>query len=230
MMNVRSGIGAMLCLCQALAATAAGAAPQLTIGSASGARGEAIEVSISLSGDAAGTAVTADLDIAFPPDLVRFALPVKERCVLDPRLTGSHQVAGTLVRDGLLQVAILDPRSPLDPLGDGPLLTCELEILPAADRSPALLSADFASLGDASGKLLDVDAVGGTVIITDLQQPCLGDCNGDGQVTVDEAVRAVAIALGTQPLSACPVADANGDGEVRIEELIEIVRAVIGGC
>lgn len=211
------------------AIAAAGDLPRLTITAEPGERGEVVAVQVSLSGDS-GAAVTADLDVAFPDDLVRFVLPIKDHCVLDPRLAQSHQVGGTLVGDGLVQLAIFDAEAPLAPLGDGLLVTCELEIRPSADRSPALLAADFASLGDARGQLLDVDAVDGAVVITDLPQPCLADCDGDGEVTVNEAVRAVGIALGTQPLANCPVADANGDGEVRIEELIETVKDVIGGC
>ena len=207
----------------------AGDVPQLIITAEPGERGEVVAVQVALSGDS-GEAVTADLDIAFPDDLVAFVLPIKDHCVLAPRLAATHQVAGTLVSDGLVQVAILDPAAPLAPLGDGLLVTCELEILASADRSPALLAADFASLGDARGQLLDVDAADGAVGITDLPQPCLADCDGDGEVTVNEAVRAVAIALGAQPLANCPVADGNGDGQVRIEELIDAVKDVISGC
>jgi len=39
---------------------------------------------------------------------------------------------------------------------------------------------------------------------------CAGDCNGDGQVTVDEVVTAVSIARGDATLSRCPAADIAG--------------------
>jgi hypothetical protein len=48
----------------------------------------------------------------------------------------------------------------------------------------------------------------------------LGDCNRNKQVTVDEVIRGVNIALGNSPVSECLPFDRSGDGEVRIPELI----------
>jgi hypothetical protein len=59
---------------------------------------------------------------------------------------------------------------------------------------------------------------------------CPGDCNGDGQVTVDEIVTAVSIALGNVPLTQCPAADDNGDGSVTVDELLRAVSAALAGC
>ena len=61
-------------------------------------------------------------------------------------------------------------------------------------------------------------------------QACVGDCDGDGQVTVDEIITGVNIALGTRPLSDCRVFDRNGSGEVEIDELIAAVGFALGGC
>ena len=59
---------------------------------------------------------------------------------------------------------------------------------------------------------------------------CVGDCDGDGAVAVDELVRAVAIALGNEPTSACASIDANGDGVVTIDELLAAVAHSMDGC
>ena len=59
---------------------------------------------------------------------------------------------------------------------------------------------------------------------------CLGDCNGDGQVTVDEMINGVAIALGTRPIDTCPAFDRNGSGEVTIDELIRAEQLALDGC
>jgi hypothetical protein len=59
---------------------------------------------------------------------------------------------------------------------------------------------------------------------------CVGDCNGDGQVSIDELVRGVSIALGYQPLSSCSAFDRSGDGEVGIFELINAVNNALYGC
>lgn len=61
-------------------------------------------------------------------------------------------------------------------------------------------------------------------------QPCPGDCNGDGRVTVDELVVAVRIALGSESPGACPAADRNGDGQVSIEDLIAATLMALSGC
>jgi hypothetical protein len=59
---------------------------------------------------------------------------------------------------------------------------------------------------------------------------CVGDCNGDGTVTVDELITGVNIALGNQSIDACPALDANGDGIAEINELIAAVAAALTGC
>lgn len=59
---------------------------------------------------------------------------------------------------------------------------------------------------------------------------CPGDCRGDGEVTVDDILIAVAISIGQTPLSACPAADANGDGEVTVDDVIAAVNAALFGC
>ncbi|MEO8603294.1 MAG: hypothetical protein ABI629_12025 [bacterium] len=50
------------------------------------------------------------------------------------------------------------------------------------------------------------------------------------QVTIGEVVRAVSIALGNLPVTACAAADVNHDRVVDIGELIAAVNAAIGGC
>jgi hypothetical protein len=59
---------------------------------------------------------------------------------------------------------------------------------------------------------------------------CVGDCNGDVQVTIDELLTAINIALGTAPLTACPRADADGDGTVTIDDLLVAVSNALNGC
>jgi hypothetical protein len=59
---------------------------------------------------------------------------------------------------------------------------------------------------------------------------CVGDCNGDGSVTVEEIVRGVGIALGSTPVSACRAMDRNQDAEVGIFELINAVSNALEGC
>lgn len=71
--------------------------------------------------------------------------------------------------------------------------------------------------------------------------PCLGDCNGDGRVAVDELVVAVRMALGDVSLSACPVFEhcnsECGPGPARspspgvaVDCLVRAVSNALGGC
>jgi hypothetical protein len=61
------------------------------------------------------------------------------------------------------------------------------------------------------------------------QAQCVGDCNGDGEVTINELILGVNIALGSTPVSACE-AFANGEGVVDIAQLIKGVNNALNGC
>ncbi|MBI3786412.1 MAG: hypothetical protein HY270_23740, partial [Deltaproteobacteria bacterium] len=49
---------------------------------------------------------------------------------------------------------------------------------------------------------------------------CVGDCGEDDEVTVDELITMVNIALESTPVSACPVGDVDDDGAISINEII----------
>ncbi|MBI3785976.1 MAG: cytochrome P460 family protein [Deltaproteobacteria bacterium] len=59
---------------------------------------------------------------------------------------------------------------------------------------------------------------------------CIGDCNGDREVTVDELLLGVNIALETASSAACPSFDANNDGSVTVDELLSAVGNALNGC
>ena len=59
---------------------------------------------------------------------------------------------------------------------------------------------------------------------------CAGDCNWDSQVTIDELLRGVNIALGTAPLSACEMFDYDGSRTVTVDELVSGVGNTLNGC
>ena len=60
--------------------------------------------------------------------------------------------------------------------------------------------------------------------------PCLGDCNGDGRVSVGELVRGVRIALRRAEVDSCATFDRDGDGTVSIAEIIAAVQNALRGC
>lgn len=60
---------------------------------------------------------------------------------------------------------------------------------------------------------------------------CTGDCDGNGEVAINELLQGVNIALGTQPVDACAMFDvAAADGQVSIAELLTAVHASLEGC
>ncbi len=59
---------------------------------------------------------------------------------------------------------------------------------------------------------------------------CLGDCNGNRQVTIDELLLSTNIALGRTPLAACPAAACGTASNVTIDCLIGAVSNALSGC
>jgi hypothetical protein len=59
---------------------------------------------------------------------------------------------------------------------------------------------------------------------------CVGDCDGNGEVAVNELVTGVNIALGNLPLSSCGAFDSNRDEQVTVNELLQGVNAALNGC
>ena len=58
----------------------------------------------------------------------------------------------------------------------------------------------------------------------------VGDCNGNGFISIDELVQGANIALGLNPLDTCLSFDANGDGSVTIDEVLTAVVEALEGC
>jgi len=65
---------------------------------------------------------------------------------------------------------------------------------------------------------------------TSTPRPCVGDCNGDGTVTVDEILTMVNIALGNVSVTACEAGDANGDEQITVDEILTAVNNALNGC
>jgi hypothetical protein len=60
----------------------------------------------------------------------------------------------------------------------------------------------------------------------EVEAGCPGDCDRDGEVTISEVLRGVALALGT-PTLPCP---AYGEPPVTIDELVRAVDGALNGC
>ncbi|MFI5397350.1 MAG: hypothetical protein ACHQ9S_17570, partial [Candidatus Binatia bacterium] len=59
-------------------------------------------------------------------------------------------------------------------------------------------------------------------------QTCVGDCNNDGAVAVDDILTMVNIALGNAPVTTCEAGDPNGDGQITIDEILAAVNVALG--
>jgi cysteine-rich repeat protein/predicted outer membrane repeat protein len=59
---------------------------------------------------------------------------------------------------------------------------------------------------------------------------CAGDCDGDGEVTIEELIILVNIALGNAAVTACGAGDTDGDGTIAIDEIIRAVNTALSGC
>lgn len=61
-------------------------------------------------------------------------------------------------------------------------------------------------------------------------QRCQGDCNNDGEVTINELIMGVNIALSRMRTMMCNALDRNRDDRVSVDELIGGVRSALDGC
>ena len=78
--------------------------------------------------------------------------------------------------------------------------------------------------------ILATSALAAVELIPQLLPTCIGDCDGRGDVSIDEIIRLVNVALGEASADNCFAADGNGDGEVAIDDLLMAVNGALEGC
>lgn len=59
---------------------------------------------------------------------------------------------------------------------------------------------------------------------------CRGDCDGDGEVSIGELVRAVSLVLGAPGIELCPLLDVDADGLIAVTEVLTAVGNALRGC
>jgi hypothetical protein len=82
----------------------------------------------------------------------------------------------------------------------------------------------------AAGATIRGNVSQGAVYVFQSPSTCVGDCNGNGEVTVDELVTMVNIDLGNEDVSSCTAGDANGDGTITVNEIVAAVNNTLDGC
>ena len=115
---------------------------------------------------------------------------------------------------------------------DGALMT-EVHAGTIGDYQALVQITDDAAIGR---HVIRATTVAGTHIgsadffVGDATQSCLGDCDGDGAVRINELLMMVNIALGDADVTACPAALVVGDETVEITALVGAVHAALNGC
>jgi len=92
----------------------------------------------------------------------------------------------------------------------------------------------FTSAGGFSGPHVTAtatDAVGNTSAFSaPVAIGCAGDCDGDGQVKIDELLKLVSIALGEADVAICPAGDVDGNLQLTVNEILTAVNHALSGC
>jgi hypothetical protein len=69
-----------------------------------------------------------------------------------------------------------------------------------------------------------------TPTATEALPACVGDCDGNRRVVVNELVIGVNISLERQSIEECEVFDPSGNRRVEVNELVQGVNNSLGGC
>lgn len=59
---------------------------------------------------------------------------------------------------------------------------------------------------------------------------CIGNCDYSSQVTVDELLALVNIALGNTSITLCEAGDANASGTITVDEILTAINNALSGC
>jgi hypothetical protein len=197
---------------------------QLRIGTGRGRPGDAVPVTVSL--DTAGVSIAATVnEISFGTDAPLSLDP--STCTVNP-LIGKSLTAGA-IGNGVFRF-LVEPGNSV-PIPDGPLYTCTFRIGPLALPGQYYLwfNGNLAAFSPSGLQVPYVVGVGGAITVS-LVEPCVGDCDGNGQVTVDEVLTMVNIALGNADISTCTAGDANADGQITVNEILTAVNNALNGC
>ncbi len=83
---------------------------------------------------------------------------------------------------------------------------------------------------ESHGLIVYYGEIGGCGEPTRTPPACTGDCDGDGEVAINELVRGVSIGLEAMDIGVCSAIDGDGDGEASIAELVTAVDHALYGC
>jgi hypothetical protein len=205
------------------------------IGSVAAAPGQAsVVVPITASTSTKITGLRAEIE--FPPALCNQIANQRVReagrtTVPDPRVVDPNEGVGcpgqALVSIVLIDLILRDSTGEAAiPIGGGPVAEWVFDV--NQDATPGEYDLSLQIIEARNGpQTVELATTPGKLIIG---AECLGDCNRDGTVTIDELITGVNIALGQTALGQCPSFDNNRDGSVAVDEVIRAVNHALNGC
>lgn len=196
----------------------------LDIGAGVGGPGDAVNVTVALTTSGLNVAATAN-DIVFDPG--SFSLD-PAACRLDTAL--HNPLVASLPQRGQARI-LVGASTDTAPIPDGSLYTCTFRIaLSALPGRYTLTNGNTLAFSPLGTPLAPVVGADGSITVSLFTRTCSGDCTADREVTVDELITGVNIALGNAPVTTCLQFDRNNDGGVTIDELIDAVNRALQGC
>lgn len=103
--------------------------------------------------------------------------------------------------------------------------------------SPFLLfRIEVATSAAPGGRAIILTAGGNSVTLTgglriaETLSPCIGDCDENHVVDIEELIQGIEITLGTRSLAQCMAFDVSGDERVTVDELTQAVHSAVDGC
>jgi Pectinacetylesterase len=212
----------------------------INVGSADGTPGSFVQINVTLEllTTPPNAVVGTSNDIIFKPEAPVVAATVGggPACAVNPAIRKvavfefiPSGCAATQSCTGVNALVVPDQNS--DAIPDGAILyTCTIQIAGDAASGTYTLENDVQPVLDANDSELAAAGSDGSVTVTQPALACVGDCGGDGMVTVADLVRGVNISLGAIGVDVCPKFDRDGDGIVLVNELILGVNAALAGC
>lgn len=134
---------------------------------------------------------------------------------LTPTSTAVHSATPPPTSTTVLTPSATRSSTPVATASSSPTITASPVVTPTSSVTPLATSSPSASIAPTQ---------------TATPIACVGDCDGDGAVTVDEIVLMVGIGLGIEGIGNCVPADLNGDGDVTVDEIVNAVTNALDGC
>lgn len=211
----------------------------IDVGMASGTPGETVDVAVTFNLISSTEVASVVNDIGFDPLTPILAVGGDPACsvgaglekdassfaFLPPGCTPGTSCTG-------VRATIADSGEPTAIASGATLYDCQVAIAAGAPAGTAFaLVASNASATDVAGEPVPVLSSDGAVeVVAPPPPPCVGDCNDDHRVVINELLIGVNIAIGHENVSACSMIDVNQDDRVTVNELIQAVNNALTGC